>query len=168
MGVVSRIKEIITSKNDNLTVFLKENKGIEDSIIVKAMDSPFYGKSQEHLLANIKTSGKKHYLSLNSRYMARVKELGLTYSQIESQPNSIRIPLVSLELLEDETLELLVLELFRDLFSSDGFGCCHLYLECSNAKECLHVDKLYARACQYRRSLESNRIFYGQNRNIFR
>lgn len=53
---------------------------------------------------------------------------------------------------------------FRE--SSDSFGCCHLYMECSNAKKCLHVNKLYAKSCSYRKHLVQGRIFYGKNRNV--
>lgn len=49
---------------------------------------------------------------------------------------------------------------------SDSYGCCHLYMECSDAKKCLHENKLYARSCIYGRNLAQGRIFYGKNRNI--
>ena len=49
---------------------------------------------------------------------------------------------------------------------SDTFGCCHLYKQCSDAKKCLHENKLYARSCIYGRHLAEGRIFYGKNRNI--
>ena len=47
-----------------------------------------------------------------------------------------------------------------------SYGCCHLYEECSNARRCLSKDKIYATVCSYRKNLESNRIFYGKNKNI--
>lgn len=46
------------------------------------------------------------------------------------------------------------------------FGCCSKFEECSDAKKCVHENKLYSTACTYRTSLEANRIFYGKNRNI--
>ncbi len=46
------------------------------------------------------------------------------------------------------------------------FGCCSKYLECSDAKECIHKDKNYAEACTYNSNLKKGRIFYGKNRNI--
>lgn len=49
---------------------------------------------------------------------------------------------------------------------SDTFGCCHLFKECSEAKKCLHENKLYARSCVYGRHLAEGRIFYGKNRNV--
>ena len=47
------------------------------------------------------------------------------------------------------------------------FGCCSLFEKCSDAKKCLHVNKLYSNACMYRKNLEQGRIFYGRNRNSF-
>lgn len=49
---------------------------------------------------------------------------------------------------------------------SDAFGCCSRYEECSDAKKCLHDNKLYARNCIYGAYLAKGRIFYGKNRNI--
>lgn len=44
--------------------------------------------------------------------------------------------------------------------SSSSFGCCSRYQICSNERKCIHDNKLYAKGCQYRRSLENGKIFY--------
>lgn len=46
------------------------------------------------------------------------------------------------------------------------FGCCSKFNACSDAKKCVHENKLYSMACSYRRNLDAGRIFYGKNRNI--
>ena len=46
------------------------------------------------------------------------------------------------------------------------WDCCSRYLECSDAKVCIHPDKSVALGCGYRQILSSGRIFYGKNRNI--
>lgn len=46
-----------------------------------------------------------------------------------------------------------------------SFGCCHRYAECSDAQKCLHPNLMFSTACQYRHNLETNRIFYGKNKN---
>ncbi len=46
------------------------------------------------------------------------------------------------------------------------WDCCSRYLECSDAKTCVHPDKAFALGCGYRKILSSGRIFYGSNRNI--
>lgn len=50
--------------------------------------------------------------------------------------------------------------------AADSFGCCSLFNECSNAKKCIHPNRLYSTVCAYRRNLESGRIFYGKNQNV--
>lgn len=50
--------------------------------------------------------------------------------------------------------------------SNAVFGCCSRFEKCSDAKTCLHPDKLLSLSCQYRKNLESSRIFYGKNRNV--
>lgn len=57
-----------------------------------------------------------------------------------------------------------VLDFGKD--AGDRFGCCDLYVQCSDAKKCLHRDQSYARNCWYRANLEAGRIFYGANKNI--
>jgi len=46
------------------------------------------------------------------------------------------------------------------------WDCCSRYLECSDAKKCVHPDKNFALKCGYRKILRSGRVFYGENRNI--
>lgn len=46
------------------------------------------------------------------------------------------------------------------------FGCCSRFNACSDAKKCVHENRLYSMACSYRAHLDAGRIFYGKNRNI--
>ncbi|WP_298030206.1 hypothetical protein [uncultured Dysosmobacter sp.] len=46
------------------------------------------------------------------------------------------------------------------------YDCCSRYLECSNARTCIHPDKEFALKCGYKKILRSGRIFFGENRNI--
>lgn len=46
---------------------------------------------------------------------------------------------------------------------AEKFGCCSKYTECSDNAACLFLaDEEYS-GCQYRKNLESGRIFYGKN-----
>ena len=51
-------------------------------------------------------------------------------------------------------------------FEHESFGCCSRYMACSDAKKCVHPNKILAEACQYKTNLDAGRIFYGENRNI--
>ena len=46
------------------------------------------------------------------------------------------------------------------------WDCCSRYMECSNAKRCIHPDPSFALVCGYRKILASGKIYYGENRNI--
>ena len=46
------------------------------------------------------------------------------------------------------------------------FDCCSRYVECSNAKHCIHPDGDFSLKCGYRKILQSGKIYYGANRNI--
>lgn len=47
-----------------------------------------------------------------------------------------------------------------------SFGCCSQFIKCSDVKKCVHVNKLYSKACAYRQHLDAGEIFYGKNKNI--
>lgn len=47
-----------------------------------------------------------------------------------------------------------------------SWDCCSRYMECSNAKRCVHPDPSFALGCGYRRILASGKIYYGENRNV--
>ena len=59
----------------------------------------------------------------------------------------------------------LKLKYYKSAFAS-SFGCCGMFEDCSDAKRCIHPNRLYSTACAYRRNLEQGRIFYGKNRNV--
>lgn len=46
------------------------------------------------------------------------------------------------------------------------WDCCSRYMECSNARKCVHPDPSFALVCGYRKKLVKGIIFYGENRNI--
>lgn len=46
------------------------------------------------------------------------------------------------------------------------FACCSRYVECSDAKKCLHPQQIYAKQCWYRDNLENGLIFYGKGANV--
>lgn len=49
---------------------------------------------------------------------------------------------------------------------SKVFSCCSRYMECSDARACVHPDKDVALGCYYRKVLSNGQVFYGKNRNI--
>lgn len=62
--------------------------------------------------------------------------------------------------------ELIQIILKRYRTKENTFGCCSSFKKCSDAKKCIHENKLYSTACTYRSHLEEGRIFYGENANM--
>lgn len=54
----------------------------------------------------------------------------------------------------------------KDFVPSERFGCCHRYVECSDAGKCIAPDPIHAKGCYYKENLENGRIFYGKNATI--
>ncbi len=50
--------------------------------------------------------------------------------------------------------------------AAPSFSCCSEFEACSDAKKCIHPNRMYSTACSYRYNLEAGRIFYGKNRNV--
>ena len=46
------------------------------------------------------------------------------------------------------------------------WDCCSRYMECSDAKQCVHPEPSFALTCGYRKILASGRVYYGNNRNV--
>lgn len=49
-----------------------------------------------------------------------------------------------------------------DHYSSKNgsFACCARYMECSKEMKCVHRNRLFSKACEYRKNIESGKIFY--------
>ena len=54
----------------------------------------------------------------------------------------------------------------EDYTPPKSFACCSRYIQCSDAKKCLHPQQIYAKQCWYRDNLEKGIIIYGKNKNV--
>lgn len=50
--------------------------------------------------------------------------------------------------------------------ATTDIGCCHRYVECSDALHCLNDNIEISFSCAYRQNLLNGKIFYGKNKNI--
>ncbi|MGX8701556.1 hypothetical protein [Caproiciproducens sp.] len=153
----------------NSRMYLTINKSNYNSINVISDKTPYRDSATGELLfARLKTSGSSTYVSFNKTYKELFIKKGIAVTTIKSDPNFIRINLDIFSPISGylEALPEIFNQIFIDIFSFPAFGCCSKYVECSDAKRCLHEDIAYATACQYRANLESGRIFYGKNKNI--
>ena len=120
------------------------------------------------LICRIKTTGKTKYVSFSQPLKKLIVESGLNIVEVKSDP-FCRVQLeefFNYSTVNPEKFGSLIASIILSLFSFDRFDCCGKYKECSDAKKCLHEDKLYSTACTYRKKLEQGIIFYGENRNV--
>ncbi len=78
----------------------------------------------------------------------------------------VRIPMNLSDNLIDLLRECIEYSVRNYVSKATRFGCCSHFNECSDARKCVHPNKLYACACYYKSNLENGRIFYGANRNV--
>ena len=92
-------------------------------------------------------------------------EVGLPYKKLQST-QTVRFELSSVA--DIHKLESFIFTAFlrcEETANLTPFGCCDLFLSCSDAGQCLRMDDPVFWGCLYRRNLEKGRIFYGKNKN---
>ena len=168
--IVKKLSELFINDIQGCLFDLRVNMTSENSIIVIVKPSLYLGNAspRELLFAWVKVSGKLRYVRFSEKYKTQFSSNGIPYFKKNKDDSFIRIDInIFSDLLSNtEKAHLLLKPMLTDLFSSDVFGCCSKYEECSDNKECVHPDRAFAMACQYKRNLDNGRIFYGVNRNI--
>ncbi|MBD5232175.1 MAG: hypothetical protein HDS66_08520 [Bacteroidales bacterium] len=64
-----------------------------------------------------------------------------------------------------EYLKYIVRKYAEVYIPTERFGCCDLYVKCSDSSGCIAKDKFHAKACFYNDNLKKGLIFYGKNAN---
>ena len=93
------------------------------------------------------------------------KEKDAQQGSDEAYDDRFRIPLDSKNLIE-WVRSVVQYKISNYVTAAPSFGCCSQFQECSDAKKCIHPNRMYSTACSYRCNLEAGRIFYGRNRNV--
>ena len=143
-----------------------EDKGCDSNLLVCKINKEYSVVLLSTFTAfRLRFRGKQHYISLPIVFKDLIPEDAPT-KRLKSDPKYIRI------LMDEEHTA----ESYTDFLSRVGgepvsrypkeWDCCSRYMECSNAKTCVHPDKGFALACGYKKILASGRVFYGVNRNI--
>lgn len=113
----------------------------------------------------LKLRGKKHYFSVQTLFSDLISKDYPT-QRTKSEENYIRV-LVDQDHPIESYIDLLLAITGASIDRLPKvWDCCSRYLECSDAKTCVHPDKVFALDCGYRKILNSGRIFFGKNRNI--
>ena len=104
------------------------------------------------------------------RSVMKIRVTGLKYfegvpiDEIGEEVFTINISSIDDVIVYAPQLAQVYMNIMKD-FERESFGCCSRYIECSDAKQCVHPNKVKAEACQYKTNLDKGIIFYGKNRN---
>lgn len=170
------IKDLAIQKfNDTASELLKENGVFDlqtmvgnDSIVYRITTNSSYRTNDENIVsvAKVKEGGLLEYVSFSDKYIKLFDEAGISYTIFESG-NCIRLTEMEFVVAtQNSQFSSIIERIVLQSFNYASFGCCSKYIECSNAKKCLHEDIFYATAsCQYKKHLDINEIFYGINKN---
>ncbi len=109
--------------------------------------------------------GKQHYISIPTAFLDLIPD-SYPQQKMKSDTKYIRILVTDETPIESYTDFLCLLARETVNRYPKEWDCCSRYLECSDAKACVHPDKSFAMVCGYRKILASGKIFYGRNRNI--
>ena len=146
---------------DKLELKCNYKKG---SDILTSARIQFKNASYTLISANYTRKSKQINVHLCYEFLLREKLLPFTYASTKSDTVWLHVDIsapTDLSYIED-----VICKSYDDSPFRESFACCGLYEKCSDEKKCIHKDLQYAKACQYRKNLESGRIFYGKNRNI--
>ncbi len=108
---------------------------------------------------------KTNYISVPLASKEAVENLAPEDQQLKSGQDFWR---VNLEGISAESCSAALSEVLRYTINRQPkeWDCCSRYLECSNAKKCVHPDEGFSLGCGYRKILASGKIYYGANRNV--
>lgn len=148
-------KNFFSAHGVNANITLRQNKNGESAFLVDS--KPVFWMD---------LSPKKHYLRFRPYSKEGISEVGVTI--LDFSENMVKLDFSNVEESTSSFERLLValLASYKAAHPKDQFGCCHQYVECSDAGKCLHPDQIYSLSCQYRKNLENGKIFYGKNRNV--
>lgn len=146
------IKSILSTRPDYLDKLELQKKTSYHSVMLTSS-----------LFCRLKFSGKTNYIAIGKDYTNCVPS-EFTVKKQDALYSAIKINEVSDIFKLSEVINLAYTALLISC-SGDYFDCCHKYLQCSDAKECLHDDKIRALACTYKNKIENGIIYYGVNKN---
>lgn len=175
--VLSILEKIIIEKElPNKSLRLRENRNRNiDSYSVLISEPPYPLGSErlggEQSIMKISVKSESYDINIWLSVFEHIKcPSNISHKVIEKKGNSPQHVIVSFT---SDNIEVynyiesaILYRLSQYRTAEPTFSCCSKFNQCSDAKKCVHENKLYSTACTYRKNLENGRIFYGENRNI--
>ena len=140
---------------------------IESGILVFEEQSNYssvYFLDSNELFFKIRLRKKSRYFVISEEFEDTLPA-DAAVSRSKSDEGRIRVAL------QDYVDVLKYVDTFRTVLNrlcrrNREIGCCGRYLECSDAKRCIHPNPKIALSCWYQQNLRDGKIFYGKNKNI--
>ena len=150
------IKAVLDQKisNPEYTKFLHISENKDRTISMKA---------KSILVAKIKLTKKTSYIEVKSKYAKDF--INFEAARASDDSSRIKISGINNVLALTEQLCVVYMKELSEL-GGESFGCCHRYVECSDALKCQHPDFMTSLACSYKKNLDEGKVFYGKNKNI--
>ena len=162
--IVDKINALILPENlDHAKILLQENTNNLDSIVIRLENNPWRNGviKGDIIFARIKTNGDTQYLNFKNKFLSLFNGTNIKLLPVpdaEAQYDWARVGLNSfIELLNAPTKDFIksVNEIYLGSIVFPEFGCCSKYKKCFEKKECVHSDRLYSTACQYRKIINN-------------
>lgn len=174
-NIINEINEKKIPKLQRENIVFKENKDsisffVYGSIILKL----FIQKQLTFEVREISQDDIKKLVELEKESLRKItkevfEDKFSKVSKREGNINYIKCNLESLDNIYQAKEEIKDIYYYLFLLAPvESFGCCSKYIECSDAKKCINLDKKMAQGCQYKENLKNGKIFYGKNKNCRR
>ena len=170
--IVDKISFLIKPEYlDHVQILLQENTGPTNSIVIRLENNPWRNGviKGDIIFAKIKSTGETKYLNFKDKFLPVLNDLHVAYipsSASEAKYDWIRVELNDfVKLLENPTENFIqaINMIYVKSIAFPAFGCCSKFNECSSKKECVHPDRLYSTACQYRKFTDNVGVNFSSN-----
>lgn len=157
-NIINSINEDTIPKNEREKIIYNLNKNGSISFIVF-----------KNILLKITFQKARMFIEIRKLDSISIEELTKHFEEIKYKENDLYIKIYINDINDINKISIELQEIYKYLYANepvDNYGCCSRFIECSDALKCINPDKNLAKGCQYRKNLESDKIFYGKNKNI--
>ena len=145
---------------------INRNVGGENPIVIRLDNNPWRNGliKGDIVFAAVKFGKEQQYMLFKKKFSCYFDKLGIkcTSNTTEKEKDMIRVNLPDFKSLLDSPTEEFI-KIINDMYigniSFPEFGCCSKHMECTKADKCLHLDSLYATACQYQKMMKRSGKF---------
>lgn len=165
--IMGKIIPLIKQKyTQNACMDIVRKTGSENSIVIRLGNNPWRNGliKGDIIFCIIKADGNEPHILFKNKYSKYFDDLEIVYTSntTEKSMDMIRMDLCDfkkeLDCPKNNFIQI-VNEIYISNIAFPEFGCCSKHIECQKAGKCLHIDPLYATACQYQKLMKRSGIF---------